>query len=273
MDRRREERSTAMYLLTLELGDASTWEEIERAVVSNVERSFKADAALLLPDSQGKLQGNLPERELAAAVWAYEHVQPAGRFTDTLPMTEAMYLPLHTKGSPSGVLRLLWRQSSPPTIEQRTMLDGFQRHISLVVDRQRLREAKAQSHLLAESERLSQSLLNAVSHELRTPIAAIETAASGWQAGPIPRCTELAHGRNPAGFAPLGTAGGESPRHGAAGIRPRQTSRGLVRPERHHQCSPEAGRRGSGASGGSGSHSTGVSSDQGGFAVDRAGFG
>ena len=61
------------------------------------------------------------------------------------------------------------------------MLDGFQRHISLVVDRQRLREAKAESHLLAESERLSHALLDAVSHELRTPIAAIETAASGWQ--------------------------------------------------------------------------------------------
>lgn len=181
MDRRREERSTAMYLLTLELGDASTWEEIDSAAIGNVDRSLKADATLLLADSQGKLQGNLPERELAAALWAYEHVQPAGRFTDTLPLSAAMYLPLHTKGSPFGVLRLLWRQKSPLTIEQRTMLDGFHRHISLVVDRQRLREAKAQSHLLAESERLSQSLLNAVSHELRTPIAAIETAASGWQ--------------------------------------------------------------------------------------------
>ncbi|MCX6992050.1 MAG: sensor histidine kinase KdpD [Kiritimatiellaeota bacterium] len=183
MDRRREERATAMYMLTLELGDASTWEEIEHATVSNVERAFKADAALLLPDASGNLRGDLPEKELGAAVWAYEHVQPAGRFTDTLPMTEAIYLPLHTGGGALGVLRLRWRQSSPPTIEQRTMLDGFQRHISLVVDRQRLRESKAHSHLLAESERLSQVLLNAVSHELRTPIAAIETAASGWHPG------------------------------------------------------------------------------------------
>ena len=183
MDRRREERATAMYLLTLELGDASTWAEIERATVNNVERAFKADAALLLPDASGNLRSDLPEKELGAAVWAYEHVQPAGRFTDTLPMTDAMYLPLHTGGSALGVLWLRWRQSSPPTIEQRTMLDGFQRHISLVIDRQRLREAKAQSHLLAESERLSHALLNAVSHELRTPIAAIQTAASGWHPG------------------------------------------------------------------------------------------
>ena len=183
MDRRREERATAMYMLTLELGDASTWEEIERATVNNVENAFKAEAALLLPDASGRLRGALPEKELGAAVWAFEHVQPAGRFSDTLPMTEAMYLPLNTGGAALGVLRLRWLQSSAPTIEQRTMLDGFQRHISLVVDRQRLREAKVQSHLLAESERLSHVLLNAVSHELRTPIAAIETAASGWHPG------------------------------------------------------------------------------------------
>jgi two-component system sensor histidine kinase KdpD len=183
MDRRREERATAMYMLTLELGDASTWVEIERATVDNVERTFKADAALLLPDAGGKLQGNLSEKELGAAIWAYEHVQPAGRFTDTLPLTEAMYLPLHTGGGALGLLRLRWRQNAPLTIEQRTILDGFQRHISLVIDRQRLREVKAQSYLLTESERLSQSLLNAVSHELRTPIAAIKAAASGWHHG------------------------------------------------------------------------------------------
>ena len=183
MDRRREERSTAMYMLTLELGDASTWDEIERATVSNVERAFKATAALLLPDAGGTLRDDLPEKELGAAVWAYQHLQASGRFTDTLPMTEAMYLPLHTADNALGVLRLRWRQTTPPTIEQRTMLDGFQRHISLVIDRQRLREAKDKSRLLAESERLSHTLLNAVSHELRTPIAAIETAASGWHAG------------------------------------------------------------------------------------------
>ena len=182
-DRRREERSTAMYLLTLELGDASTWAAIEQATVSNVERTFKAGAALLLVDAGGRLRGDLPEKELGAAVWACEHRQPAGRFTDTLPMCEAMYLPLHAGDTALGVLRVCWRQSSPPTIEQRTMLVGFQRHISLVLDRQRLQEAKAQSQLLEESERLSQALLNAVSHELRTPIAAIETAASGWQPG------------------------------------------------------------------------------------------
>jgi len=183
MDRRREERAAAIYMLTLELGDASTWKEIERAVLNNVERSFKAKAALMLPDATGRLQGDLPDKEFSAAVWTYEHARPAGRFTDTLPMTEAMYLPLRTTGNSLGVLRLHWKQTSPPTIEQRNMLDGFLRHIALVIDRQRLREVKDQARVLAESERLSHALLNAVSHELRTPLAAIETASSSLQSG------------------------------------------------------------------------------------------
>jgi len=186
MDRRREERATAMYMLTLELGDASTWEEIERATVSNVERTFKADASLLLPDASGTLRKDLSEKEFGAAVWAYEHNQPAGQFSDTLPMTAAMYLPLRTTGNALGVLRLRWRQDSLPTIEQRTMLDGFQRHIALIVDRQRLRDARAQTQVLAESERLSGALLSAVSHELRTPIAAIKTVLGGWPSGQNP---------------------------------------------------------------------------------------
>lgn len=186
MDRRREERATAMYMLTLELGDASTWAEIERATVSNVEQTFKAAASLLIPDAAGRLRGDLPEKELGAAVWTFEHAQPAGRFTDTLPLTEAMYLPLRTTGSPMGVLRIQWQQKTPPTIDQRSMLDSFQRHIALVMDRQRLRDSKAQAEVLAESERLSRSLINAVSHELRTPISAIETAASGLSADLAP---------------------------------------------------------------------------------------
>ena len=177
MDRRREERASAMYMLTLELGDASTWAEIERVTEEHVDRVFQAEGALLLPGSDGKLAGNPLEKEFAAACWAFEHGRPSGRFTDTLPMNDAMYLPLRTTGSVLGVLCLRWRQDTPPALDQRTLLESFQRHIALVVDRQRLHDVETGNRILAESERLSQALLRSVSHELRTPIAAIQSAA------------------------------------------------------------------------------------------------
>lgn len=47
------------------------------------------------------------------------------------------------------------------------------------------RDAELQAKLLAESERLSRTLLNSVSHELRTPIAAINSAAHTLRSGSL----------------------------------------------------------------------------------------
>lgn len=178
IDTRREERASAIYLLTLELGDAASGQEIERVIVDNIARVFNAEATLLLSDAGGRLLGDLPEKELGAAQWAFDHGKLAGRFTDTLPMAEAMYLPLRTTGDVLGILRLHWRQTANPTREQCDLLDGFQRHIALVLDRQRLRDVEEQTRILTESERLSKVLLNSISHELRTPITAIQGAVS-----------------------------------------------------------------------------------------------
>jgi two-component system sensor histidine kinase KdpD len=179
MDRRREERATAMYLLTLNLADATSWEQIDQISVANVERVFKSEAALLRPDASSRLRADLSDKELSIAQWAFQHAQPTGRFTDTLPMADATYLPLRTDGTVLGVLRVKWRQSSPPTLDQQTLLEGFQRHIALVLDRQRLRDLETQARLLAESERFTNALLSSISHELRTPLAAITSAVSG----------------------------------------------------------------------------------------------
>ena len=77
-----------------------------------------------------------------------------------------------------GVLSLRFRDAAPLPADQRDLLDAFVRQIALVLDRQRLRDAEQQAKLVAESERLSKTLLNSISHEIRTPIAAITSAAS-----------------------------------------------------------------------------------------------
>ena len=48
----------------------------------------------------------LTAAERAAATWAWEHNQPAGRGTDTLPGGEWFYLPLGTAQGTVGVLGL-----------------------------------------------------------------------------------------------------------------------------------------------------------------------
>jgi len=185
-ERGREQRATALYLLTRELAQASDYADLLAIVIREVGKASQAEVALLLPDETPESSltpyfastWTTPEKEQSVAAWAFSHRQPAGRGTDTLPSAEGLHLPLVVGERALGVLSLRFRDSAPLASAQRDVLDAFVRQIALVVDRQRLREAEQQSKLLAESERLSKTLLNSISHEMRTPIAAITSAAS-----------------------------------------------------------------------------------------------
>jgi two-component system sensor histidine kinase KdpD len=185
-ERRREKRSTALYLLTRDLADAGSVDEMSQRLVAQVGRGFECSVALLLREADGNLARTphpastfaVTEKEQGVAAWAFRFAKAAGRFTDNLPLSEALHLPLVTKQGAIGVLSVQLASDKPPTLEQRDLLDAFARQATLVLDRLRLTAEAEQARVVAESERLSKSLLNSVSHELRTPIAAITTAVS-----------------------------------------------------------------------------------------------
>jgi two-component system sensor histidine kinase KdpD len=184
VQREHEGRATALYLLTRELAEASTIDQIVAKAVEEMGRSFDAAVAFLLPDAEGHLvshAGNslvLGEKDQAAAAWAFARRQAAGKFTGDLPMSGAMFIPLDSGHDVLGVLGLRLAQSNPPTIHQHNLLDALSRQIALALDRLRLGAFPEKAKALAESERLAKTLLDSMSHEIRTPLAAIKTALS-----------------------------------------------------------------------------------------------
>lgn len=193
-ERSREQRATALYLLTRQFAQSADLVQLLGVIVRHVGEAFRADVALALPEESNDAPltpyfastWTLSEKELSVAVWAFQHRQPAGRGTDTLASAEGLHLPLLAGERAAGVLSLRFHDAAPLPPAQRDLLDAFIRQIALVLDRQRLRDAETQAKLLAESERLGKTLLNSVSHELRTPLAAISSAVSGLrEAGPL----------------------------------------------------------------------------------------
>ncbi|HVV70075.1 MAG TPA: ATP-binding protein, partial [Verrucomicrobiae bacterium] len=55
-------------------------------------------------------------------------------------------------------------------------IDAVTQQVAMALDRHRLNGISERAKLLAESERLSKTLLDSMSHELRTPISAIQSA-------------------------------------------------------------------------------------------------
>jgi two-component system, OmpR family, sensor histidine kinase KdpD len=185
--RRRERRTAALYALSRDLADAPTTVDLQEAAMARVRETFDCDAALLLPDSRARIsprtalrsgQG-IDGREIGVAQWAFDHRQPAGAGTATLPSATGLYWPLETQQGAVGVLaivapadRLLARG------DQVRLLETFTHQIALALERAELAAESERSRMLAESERLRNALLSSVSHDLRTPLAAITGATS-----------------------------------------------------------------------------------------------
>ena len=185
-ERRREQRATALYMLTSDLADAADLDDVAQRLVRQVAQAFNAKVAVLPREPSGAL-ARIPhpastlavdEKEQSVAAWAFRFGKAAGRFTDNLPSASAIYMPLQTNRGAVGVLGVELAAEPQPTLEQRDLLGAFARQAALVLDRLRLDGESQKAQLVAESERLSKALLNSISHELRTPIAAITAAAT-----------------------------------------------------------------------------------------------
>ncbi len=184
--RHREEQATTLYTLAKEINNAKSLDDIIRITERQIGRILNARVGCFLPQGGGLSHTSHPantftpksEKEWSVALWVYQNRKPAGRGTATLPFAEAVYFPLLTTNGSIGVIGIssFWNRSF--TIEEEGLLQTCLHQIALALEREMLRTAAEQAHVLAESERLHKTLLNSISHELRTPLATITGAAS-----------------------------------------------------------------------------------------------
>jgi two-component system sensor histidine kinase KdpD len=183
----REQRTAALYAMSRELGTADDLDEMLRIAVKHVAQVFESQAVILLPDRDGRIRypraggtnASLRGADLSVAQWVFDHAEPAGIGTDTLPGASAHYLPLPGSQALIGVLAILPANARRVFVpEQQRLLETFASQIALALERAQLGAAAKQSELSAESERLRNALLAAISHDLRTPLASIVGASS-----------------------------------------------------------------------------------------------
>jgi two-component system sensor histidine kinase KdpD len=176
----REERAGSLYEIARDLSGAVQIEQVVKISDKSIERTFRASAALLLPDAAGQLimrssrADNALTVDTGIAQWAFDKGQPAGFGTDTLPGSEVLYIPLRAPTQARGVLAVKARNRRLLHIpEQRQLLDTFAALIAIALERVHYVEVAQDAVVRMESERLRNSLLAALSHDLRTPLTVL----------------------------------------------------------------------------------------------------
>ncbi|WP_448662101.1 DUF4118 domain-containing protein [Sphingomonas sp. CJ20] len=148
---------------------------------AEVARLLDVHTLLLLPGDDGLAlvaadppHERLEAIEQAAARWAYENNQPAGRGSDTLTASEWLFHPLAAGGKVLGVFGLARPDAGAPVrSDQLPLLLSLIDQAGLALERIALEAEMATITQLKERDRLRAALLSSVSHDLRTPLTTV----------------------------------------------------------------------------------------------------
>ncbi|MGO4002630.1 DUF4118 domain-containing protein [Pseudomonas fluorescens] len=122
-------------------------------------------------ETGGPLQFN--EAERAAADWAWQHDQPAGMGTGTLPFGRWWWWPLSVDDGPLGLLGVCPKAGEVFSAQRRRLLTALSQPLAQALARARLAEDLEAARLHGETEQLRSALLASVSHDLRTPLTSM----------------------------------------------------------------------------------------------------
>ncbi|MCP8465811.1 sensor histidine kinase KdpD [Pseudomonas sp. ZM23] len=125
---------------------------------------------------EGGLQRSLEDQERAAADWSWQHDQPAGLGTGTLPGGRWWWWPLSGEDGPLALLGISPRDGQPLPGSRRRLLAALGQPLAQALARARLAEDLEAARLHGETEQLRSALLASVSHDLRTPLTSMRGA-------------------------------------------------------------------------------------------------
>ncbi len=179
-----------LYLFSRKLTGVVSLDDLLWATAHQIALMLKVRVVLLLPEGESIAvragyppEDFLDDADLAAAKWAWDHVQPAGRGADTLPGAKRLFLPMRTGRGRLGIIGLDSDRPGPIlSPDQRRLLDALSDQAALAIERVNLMQDIDRARLTTETERLRTALLTSISHDLRTPLASILGSATSLKA-------------------------------------------------------------------------------------------
>ncbi len=179
---RRAAAVAALLAASRRLSGAATRSEAAQALAEQASAAAGGQALVLLPKAgEIAIAAGAPDTavlstaETAAARWAWEKGEPAGKGTGTLPQIAWTFHPLEGVRGVSGVAGVSATHVAP---EDERLLAALLDQGAVALERADLAAAQARDAAARRSDRLRGALLNSISHDLRTPLATVMGSAS-----------------------------------------------------------------------------------------------
>lgn len=181
-----EKRTATLHFLSRQLASSRGVDKLLEIAVRYLADVFDSEVLALLPEGHHltvriatDTQTPFSDKDQSVAQWVYDLGQIAGIGTDTLPYSDALYVPLLASQGSIGVLRVKPRQPENLfTPEQMHLLEAAANQIALAIEVDRLQDQIKKTELQSAQDNARTALLQSVSHDLRTPLSAMMGHAS-----------------------------------------------------------------------------------------------
>jgi two-component system, OmpR family, sensor histidine kinase KdpD len=175
-----------LYEFTRRLSGLATLDGVAEGAASEIHASLGRPVVVLLTqDDDLALTAAWPPEDaldaaaMTAARWAYNHAEPAGADTSTLPIIPWYFVPLKTGAKTLGVIGVAREKDGPPLdSEARALLDTLVEQTAAALERASLAREMVSARTATETERVRNTLLASVSHDFRTPLSSILGSAT-----------------------------------------------------------------------------------------------
>jgi two-component system sensor histidine kinase KdpD len=180
---RRASAITALLSASRTLSASAKQEETARALAEQLAAATGGEAMVLLPEGDDVVpvagvpaMKALGTTDLAAARWAWQHGEPAGADTGTLPSAGWTFRPLQGLKARSGVAGV--GAGAIRGEDGERFVSALLDQGAVALERAEFAADAADAEALRRSDKLRSALLNSVSHDLRTPLSTVLGAAT-----------------------------------------------------------------------------------------------
>lgn len=181
-----QQDSTVLHALSRQLAATRGADKLLGIVVRYIGEVFKCEVLALVPENGilviragYEMEPVLDEKEQGVAQWVYEMGQSAGLGTDTLPFSNALYVPLLASQGAVGVIRIRPSEYMHTfSQEQMYLLESCANQIALALEVDSMHEQVKKSELQMNVDQMRIVFSKSVAHDLRTPLVAMMGAVS-----------------------------------------------------------------------------------------------
>ena len=175
-----------LYEFTRRLSGLATLDEVAEGAASEIHTSLGRPVVVLLAHGEEldltaawPPEDALDAASMTAARWAYQHNEPAGADTGTLPIIPWYFIPLRIGDKTLGVIGTAKEKDRGSLdSEGRALLDTLAEQTAAAIDRAMLSREMVSAKTAAEAEKVRNTMLASISHDFRTPLSSILGSAS-----------------------------------------------------------------------------------------------